>query len=381
MRLALPVVLAAWLLGDAIDLGPLRAIDVVAVLAVAAAALAVRRRGRVRLDAAAAAYLALALVAELQLTAGRATLEHVLALLTPGLLLLAMPQLLDVDDRRNIRWVAGAGVVLALWTVVEAVDAVAEHAGDPFAFYAVKVAVGTPLADHNVLASLLLVALVAVALRTEDDPVWLGGIALVALALGGTLSRGGALAAVGAAVVAAVVARGRQLATLVGVGAVAALAVVLGAAVLLGADVPDPGGPTSVASRAQLWQAGVDAVASEPVRGVGLAGFRSFAEASGVHDPRDHTHSLLLQGPATLGVPAGLLHLALWGLVVLRGWRHRDRHVRALLVVAGAGLAAHGLIDETALRGSVEVLVALLLAVGASGGVGVRDVGRPPAHR
>lgn len=382
MRLVLPAVLAAWLAGDAaVAEGGVRAVDAAAVVVVVLALVVVRRRGRVRLDVAAAGYLALAGVTEVHLAAGRASLPQVLAVLTPGLLLLALPQLLDIDERRSLAWIARAGVVLAGWTVVDAVGAFREHAADPAAFYAVKVAVGTPLADHNVLASLLVVLLVAVALRAEDDPRWLGGLAVVAVALGATLSRGGALAALGAAVVAAVVARGRRLPVLVGAGGVVALTLVLGAAGVLGAEVPDPGGPTSVVSRAELWSAGLDAVAAQPLTGVGPDGIRPNAEQAGAADPRDHTHSLLLQGPAALGVPAGLVHIALWGLLLWRGWRHPDRHVRALLVVGGAGLVAHGLIDETALRGSVEVLVALLLAVGASGGTGVREVGATHPRR
>jgi O-antigen ligase len=382
MRLVLPAVLAAWLAGDAaVADGGVRAIDAAAVVVVVVALVVVRRRGRVWLDVAAAGYLLLAVVTEAHLAAGRATLPHVLAVLTPGLLLLGLPQLLDVDERRSLAWIARAGVVLAAWTLVDAAAALRDHAADPAAFYAVKVAVGTPLADHNVLASLLVVLLVAVALRAEDDPRWLAGLTLVAVALGATLSRGGALAAIGAAVVAGLVARGRRLPVLVGAGAVVALALVLGAAAVLGAEVPDPSGPTSVASRAELWSAGIDAIATEPLTGVGPDGIRANAEQAGAADPRDHTHSLLLQGPAALGVPAGLVHIALWALLLWRGWRHPDRHVRALLVVGGAGLVAHGLIDETALRGGVEVLVAVLLAVGASGGVGVREVGAADPRR
>jgi O-antigen ligase len=384
LRIALPLVLAAWLLGD-LGAGtgpvPLRAVDALVVLLVVAVLLVVRRRGGARLDVAAGGYLLLALVAELQFTAGRAELTHVLAVLTPGLLLLALPQLLDPDERQGTRAVAWAGVILAGWTLLDAVGALAQHAGGPAAYYAVKLELGTPLADHNVLAALLVVALAAAAVRAADDPRWLAGLGLLSLALGATLSRGAVLAAVAVGLIGLAFLRPRRAAVRFVGGAIVASVLVFGAALVLGAEVPDEDGPTSVVSRTQLWGAGLEAIAEEPLVGVGPAWFREFAADAGVHDPRDHSHSVLLQGAATMGIPAGLVHLALWVLLLWRGAAHPDRHVRTIVMLGAGALMAHALIDETALRGSVEVLVAVLLALTSTGGLGVRDVGRTEASR
>ncbi len=399
MRAALPLVLGAWLLGDIVTLGPLRLVDLAAIGITLVAIVVSRRRSIARLDLAAVLYAVLVIVVELQIVAGRASLDDLFLFLTPGLLVLALPTLVrgdtavdgmgaDLDDGpvddagRSLRAVAMTGLVLAIWTLLDAALSLVAHGGDPFAFYAVKVDVDTPLAAHNILASILLVALVAVALRAAEDRRWSVALVVTALALGATLSRGAALVAIAAAAVAALVGAGRRTVGLLGAGAVMALAVVLGGAAVLGADVPDPGGPTSVVSRTQLWRAGLDAIAREPVVGVGVDGFRAVAAEVGTADPRDHTHSVLLQAPATLGVPAGLLYLGLWVLLAWRGCTHPDRRVRSLVLIGGAALFGHGLVDETSLRPSVEVLVAILLAVAAGdGGVGVRTLGPPNGRR
>lgn len=341
-------------------------------------------------DPAAVGYGVLTVVASGQVAADRASVDDVLVFGLPVALLLAAAWWSRGSrggrepGERAVRGLAVAGAVLAAWAVVAFVGAL-PAANGPDGFYDVKVRVTTPVADHNVLASLLLVALVAAAL-VRGRLGWVLTAALT-LGLGATLSRGAALVAVVLALAAWLLAASPRNSTLpphgwggtfdlrgsavrVAAGAVGALALVLLAAGVLGAAVPAGDGPTSVASRGQLWRAGVAAVAEEPLLGVGLDGFRAVAAAEGAADPRDHAHSSPLHAAATVGVPAALVHLALWLLVVLRGWRHDDPRTATLLVLGGAALLLHGLVDETAFRLPVELTVAALLALGATAPLG-----------
>lgn len=361
---------------------------------------------RLRVDPAAVLYLVLAVVAAVQWATGRASADDVAVFALPAVLLAAADLWRRASGERWIRAIAVVGALLAVWAVVAFALAL-PHAEGPDGFYDVKVRVVTAVADHNVLASLLLVGLVAGALL-RGRVRWLA-VGAVTLGLGATLSRGAALVAVvaaGGAWILAVTARrtgsvtvpGRErepaithprgggagagdgpaagaAAWLTG-GALGALALVLLAAAVLGASVPEGGGPASVASRGQLWRAGVAAITAEPLVGVGLDGFRDVAAAEGAADPRDHAHSLLLHAAATVGIPAALLYLALWGLLAVRGLRHPDGSVRMLVVVGGGALFLHGLIDETAFRLPVELTLAALLAVSGPGWEAGRDAPR-----
>lgn len=346
-------------------------------------------RRRPSVDPAAVGYLLLTVVAVAQVVVGRASADDVVAFALPAAVLVvawwwgaagrpAAPGL-------AVRALAVAAAVLAAWAVVAFVIALPSADGAD-GFYDVKVQVTTSVADHNVLASLLLVGLVAAA-WLRGPAGWLA-LAVVTLGLGATLSRGAAIVAV---VVAMVVAAGawllpavprtrnstvpplhvgrsvelRRVAGRLAVGAIGALGLVLLAAWLLGAAVPEGDGPTSVASRGQLWRAGVTAIAEEPLVGVGLDGFSEVASREMVADPRDHVHSLPLHAAATVGVPAAVLYLGLWVLLAVRGWRHPDPRVRALALLGGGALFLHGLIDETAFRLPVELTLAVLLAVSA----------------
>lgn len=355
-----------------------------------------RRRSLV--DPAAVGYAVLAVVAVAQTAVGRASLDDVAVFASPALLLVAArwsrwSQASGVSSserpawwtgERGVRLVALAGAALAVLAVVAFVGALPAASGAD-GFYDVKVRVTTPVADHNVLASLLLVALAAAA-TVRGRGGWVL-TAVVTLGLGASLSRGAVLVAAAVATLAALAARrlpptrnstlhGHERTSSVDLrgvvgrfagGAVGALALVLLAAAVLGAAVPGGEGPTSVASRGELWRTGLAAIAEEPVVGVGLDRFREVAEARGVADPRDHAHSLPLHAAATVGIPAAAVHLALWLLLLVRGWRHPDPRVRVLLLLGGGALLLHAFLDETAFRLPVELTVGALLALGAQG--------------
>lgn len=307
------------------------------------------------------AYAVLVAVAAAQAATGRADLDAPVTFAAAGLVCLLVARA-RVPTRAVLVGLAAVGAVLSAWALVAFGVALTRHLGDPASFYAVKVAVTTPVAAHNVLASLLLVGLVAGCLLVGGDRRWWAAVVLLTLALGATLSRGavlvGLLLPVGAAVL-----RDRRLAVRLAATTVTALVLVLAAAGLLDASVPDPGGPTSVASRGQLWAAGWDAFASSPLTGVGLDGFRDHAAAFGAADPRDHAHDLFLHAAATGGVAVLLAVTVLWGSLAVAGRRLRDPVTRALVLLGGGVLFAHALVEETAFRPAVEVVLALLLAL------------------
>lgn len=308
------------------------------------------------------AYAVLVTVAVGQAVAGRADLDAPVMFVAAGVVCLLVARA-RLPARAVLVGLTAVGAVLSAWALVVFGVALARHLGDPASFYAVKVAVTTPVAAHNVLASLLLVGLVAGCLLVGDDRRWWAAVALLTLALGATLSRGAVLVGLLLPVGAAALQRDRRLAVRLAATTVIALVLVLAAAGLLDASVPDPGGPTSVASRGQLWAAGWDAFASAPLTGVGLDGFRDHAAAFGAADPRDHAHDLFLHAAATGGVAVLLAVTVLWGSLAVAGRRLRDHATRALVLLGGGVLFAHALVEETAFRPAVEVVLAILLGL------------------
>lgn len=332
------------------------------------------------LGAVGVAYATLVALAGWQLADGRAAPDAPATFLA-GALVLGTVVAARPAARQVVHGLAVAATALAAWTVADVGVALVRHGGEPASYYAVKVAVATPVAAHNVLASLLLVGLVACALAARTDPRWRWALALVALGLAGTLSRGAVLVGLGLPVGAWLL-RDRRLAARLGVASVGALALVLLAAVGLDASVPDGGGPTSVVARTQLWSAGWDAFTSHPWTGVGLDGFRDHAVGLGVADPRDHVHDLVLHAAATGGLVALAAVAVLWTTLGVRGWWSRDATVRALALLGGGALFVHGLVEETAFRPAVEVVLAGLLGTvlahrGGTGQSGTGQSGSP----
>lgn len=110
---------------------------------------------------------------------------------------------------------------------------------------------------------------------------------------------------------------------------------------------------TGSSGRVQFWETALDALESEPLRGIGAGGYEAFWAQNGSLDfIVTHAHSLFLEGAAELGPLAPLLALGLFAAPALAGvrrlrspiaWSDPDAAggaIGAALAVLAAGIAA-----------------------------------------
>jgi hypothetical protein len=263
-----------------------------------------------------------------------------------------------------LRAVAWASLALAGWALATFLVALPGQLGEPHSFYRVKVAVSTPLGDHNTAAGSLLVGIVACAVLAAQDRRWLAGSAVVALGLIATLSRGAAAVLLLVALLGTWVASARAVRMVL-----AGSAVVVGAGVLLAAAVldaspppgaPDPDGPVgaSIVGRADLAARGVAVGAANPVLGTGLGSFEE--QATGLPPPNDHAHQLFAHALAEGGVPLLVVAVVLPLVLAVRGWRWRVGPTRELVLLGGAALVGHAQLEILGGRLGYELVLAAL---------------------
>ncbi len=270
---------------------------------------------------------------------------------------------------RWLRALAGAGVLLAVWLLGAFLGALPTGIGEPGGFYRVKVAVVSPVGDHNTAAGLLLPGIVAAAVLAAGEARWRAGLAATTLGLVATLSRGAALVLLGVGLVGLVVASSRRVkAWLVGAGMVAtagvlALAVVLDASPPPGAEGQGPWG-ASVLGRVDLAERGLEVGIANPVLGVGLGGFEEAAE--GLPPPNDHAHQVFTHAFAEGGVVLLLVSLAVPLVLARRVATLQAGPARDVALLGGLGLVVHAQIEILGGRAGYEVLLALLAGLAAS---------------
>ena len=271
------------------------------------------------------------------------------------------------DDVSCSRWFAGlvvGSVLLAAWLVVALVGALPGAVGEPHGFYRAKVAVTSPLGDHNTAAGLLLPGIVAAAALAGGDRRWHVGLALTGAGLVATLSRGAALVLLAVAGLAWLVPGARGLRRRLLATALSVVVAVLGLAWLLDAS-PPPGatvgdGPVgaSVLGRVDLAVRGLEVGLEHPALGVGLGRYEEVA--GDLPPPNDHAHQALTHALAEGGV--GLLAVAVVvpGLLAVRVVRLPVGTSRAVLALAGVALVGHAQVEILGGRLGYEVLLALL---------------------
>jgi hypothetical protein len=329
-------------------------------------------------DIAAAAFLLAVLLAGVQAVVldepGR-TLRAALPYLAGFAVVVAVRALGPRADDELPPWLRGlavAATLLAVWLLGAFLGAVPMNLGEPSSFYRIKLAVTSPVGDHNTAAGLLLPGIVACAAMATREPRWRAGLAVTTLGLVATLSRGAALVLLLVAVVGWLVASSRRFAgwllaaATVAVALVFALALVLDASPPEQAETPDGMLGASIVGRVDLAERGLEVGLERPWLGVGLGGFEEAAE--GLPPPNDHAHQLFAHAVAEGGV--WLLGIALLVPVVLA------RRVLALpagpgrdvLLLAGLGLLTHAQMEILSGRIGYEVLLALL--VGLAGSLG-----------
>jgi hypothetical protein len=261
-----------------------------------------------------------------------------------------------------------AGLIgLAAWALTTFVLALPGQLGEPHDFYRIKVAVTTPLGDHNTAAGLLLVGVVACAVLAAEDRRWLVGSAVVCLGLVATLSRGAAVVLVVIALAGRWLASSTVARTVLGGSAVAVVAGIVLATVLLdtspppGAGVPDGPVGTSVVGRVDLAVRGVEVGLAHPALGAGLGTFGSHAED--LPPPNDHAHQLFAHAFAEGGVGLLLVAGALPLVMIGRAWRQPRGPLRDLALLGGAALVAHAQLEILGGRLGYELLLAWLAAL------------------
>jgi hypothetical protein len=279
---------------------------------------------------------------------------------------------------RLIGVVAAAASLLSLWVVVMILVALPDHVDAPSGFYHLKVAITSPVGDHNSAAGLLLVGLVAAVLTaTEHRAGWLATV-VISLGLVATLSRGAAVVLLAVAAASwATAGRPRMVpATLTAAGS-AILASILGLAWLLDASPPGESpvadGPVgaSVTARLELAQRGVDLASSNPLLG---SGFGTFASHAGdLPAPNDHAHQLFAHAAAEGGVVALLAVITLSGLLLVTAWRLPTSPRRTFTLLGGGALLAHAQVEVLGGLPAYELLIALLIGVATLPGTPERD--------
>jgi O-antigen ligase len=307
----------------------------------------------------------------------------------------------DRGPERVLAALAAGGAALALWLLVGFVRALPGGIGAEHGFYRVKLAVTSPLGDHNTAAGLLLVGLVAGVLlvvgRARHGQARRGWRAwrrwspsvLVTLGLVATLSRGAVAVLLVVAVAAWVVASDRRVAVGLSAATVVVVAGLIVATVTLDTSPPPPstgvGGPlaeagagplgVSILGRADLAIRGAELGLAHPALGVGLGGFAT--RATDLPRPNDHAHQALAHAFAEGGALLLLVAAALPLLLVWRAWPLAPSPARDLALLGGGGLVVHAQAEILAGRVGYEVLLAVLLGLVA--GVGELDSRRPTA--
>lgn len=281
-------------------------------------------------------------------------------------------QRVDTDEGAGHRWLVGLGaaqVVLAVWALQAFLRGLPAGVGEPSGFYRVKLLVTTPLGDHNTVAGLLLVGVVATIVLAQQDARWWWGVAATAAGSVACLSRGAAAVLLLVAIGSWLVGTRRRVAlaltatAVVVLGAVSALAVVLDASPPAGAHVPEGRIGTSVLGRVDLAVRGFEVLADHPVLGVGLGGFED--EAADLPPPNHHAHNALAHAGADGGVPLLTVTVGLYGLLAVRGLRQPRGWRREVVLLGGAGLVAHAQLDILSGLLGTEVLLAALLMLTA----------------
>jgi hypothetical protein len=273
-------------------------------------------------------------------------------------------------DEELVRWLRGlaiVGVLLSMWLLGAFVAALPVHLGEPSSFYLVKLAVTSPVGDHNTAAGLLLPAAVAAAAMAVRDPRWRFGLAAITLGVVATLSRGAAVVLLGVAVVGWVVASDRRFRVALLAAGVGAVLAVTGLAV--GLDASPPGEEvaetgvlgTSVLGRVDLAVRGAEVGLEHPVLGVGLGGFADAAED--LPPPNDHAHQLLTHAFAEGGVLLLLVALVVPLVLAGRVLSLPAGPGRDVLLLGGLGLLVHAQVEILGGRLGYEVLLALLVGL------------------
>lgn len=302
-----------------------------------------------------------------------AAVPYLLALLVVAGVRVAGPRR-PADEDVWLRILAGGGLLLAVWLLGAFLGALPTGLGAPAGFYRVKLAVTSPVGDHNTAAGLLLPAVVAAAVLAAREVRWRAGLAVLALGLVATLSRGAVLVLLTVVVVGWACASSRRVAAWLLGAAAAATGGVLGFASLLDAAPPGQGAlvegssrlGASVLGRLDLAERGLEVGLRHPGLGVGLG---RFSEVAGdLPPPNDHAHQLLAHALAEGGVV--LLAVAVLVPVVLlaRAWRRPAGPLRDVTLLGGLALLAHAQVEILGGRAGYEVLVALLAGLAAAGG-------------
>jgi hypothetical protein len=267
-------------------------------------------------------------------------------------------------ERTWLRGVAWAAVALAVWASATFLLGLPGQLGQPHSFYRIKLAVTTPLGDHNTAAGLLLVGVVACAVVAAEDRRWLAGSLVVTLGTIATLSRGAAVVLVLVAVLGVWLASSRVVRAVLAGSALAVVAGVVLAASVLDAS-PPPGAATldgpvgaSLVGRLDLALRGVEVGLAQPALGAGLG---SFAEqAQELTPPNDHAHQLLAHAFAEGGAPLLVIAVTVPLVVAFRGWWQRPGPTRDLALLGGAALVGHAQLEILGGRLGYELVLAAL---------------------
>lgn len=283
------------------------------------------------------------------------------------------------DEAGLGRWVRGlalAGALLALWLLAAFLLALPDGLGAPHGFYRVKVAVTSPVGDHNTAAGLLLPTVVAGSVAAARDRRWLPVLAVTAAGLVATLSRGAALVLLIVALVGLRWGHDRGAARRLVVAAVAAVALVAALSLTLDASPPPTArlersdGPVgaSVLGRVDLARRGVEVGLARPLTGVGLGGLGR--HTTDLPPPNDHAHQLLAHAFAEGGVVLLGVAVAVPLALAVRLRRLPPGGGRDALLLGGLGLLAHAQVDVLGGLAGYEALLALLAGLAGAAAPG-----------
>jgi hypothetical protein len=278
------------------------------------------------------------------------------------------------DPESFERWTRGlalAGVLLSLWLLVGFLGALPAGLGTPAGFYRVKVAVTSPVGDHNTAAGLLLPTAVAAAATAVKRPRWGWALVIVTLGLVATLSRGAAIVLLGVALAGLLVEGDRRMRQLLTASAAVALllivllAFVLDASPPAGAELPSGGLlGASVLGRLDLATRGLQVGLAEPALGVGLGRFSEVA--TDLPPPNDHAHQLLAHAFAEGGIVLFAVAVAVPVVLAVRVARLPKGGPQEVLALGGLTLVAHAQIEILGGALGYEALLALLVGLAGS---------------
>jgi hypothetical protein len=336
-----------------------------------------RTRSGVSRDAALLAYLAAVVVGVVQLTVldDPAALAHGVVPYAAALaVVLVLRRLGPGDSEAFERWTRGlalAGVLLSLWLLVGFLGALPGGLGAPSGFYRVKVAVTSPLGDHNTAAGLLLPTAVAAAASAARRPRWGWALGVVTLGVVATLSRGAAVVLLGVALAGLLIGGDRRMRQLLVASAVVALSLIAVLALVL--DASPPAGAelssdgllgASVIGRLDLAARGLQVGLAEPVLGVGMGRFSG--AAGDLPPPNDHAHQLLAHAFAEGGIVLLAVAVAVPVVLAARVARLPNGWTQEVPALAGLALVAHAQLEILGGAFGYEVLLALLVGLAGS---------------